>query len=55
MADEEKTRLEIVTEHLEDVIGHRGDEAYYQIVSTCLQDISISLAMLVDAGSSEDA
>ena len=53
MADEEKTRLETVTEHIENVIAQRGDEAYQQITSICLQDISISLAMLVDGNTTE--
>jgi hypothetical protein len=53
MSDPTPTRLETVTEHIEDVIEQRGDEAYSQIMAVCLKDISVSLAMLVDAGTTE--
>ena len=46
MAD--KTRVETVTENLEKVIEQRGEEAWNQIYAQLLEDISISLAMLVD-------
>jgi len=55
MADEEKTRLETVTENIENVIAQRGPEAYQQITSVCLRDISISLAMLVDGSTETNA
>lgn len=50
MADPAPTRLETVTANIEAVIEQRGDEAYSQIMAVCLKDISVSLAMLVDAG-----
>lgn len=49
------TRTETVTANIAAVIAQRGEEAYNQIVSQCIQDISISLAMLVDSGSSAEA
>ena len=52
MADETKTRVETVTENIEAIEEMRGAEAYPQITVQCLKDISISLAMLVDAGAS---
>lgn len=55
MADNEQTREEEVTENIEAVVAQRGEEAYNQIMAVCLKDISVSLAMLVDAGSSSDA
>jgi hypothetical protein len=42
------TRVETVTANIEAVIEKYGDEAYNRIMSVCLQDISLSLAMLVD-------
>ena len=54
MADE-KTRVETVTENIEAVIDMRGEEAFDHIASVCLQDISVSLALLVDAGSTDNS
>lgn len=34
------------------IVAKYGEEAFDKIANQCLQDISISLAMLVDAGSS---
>ena len=51
MADE--TRQATVEANIEAIIEKHGDEAFNQIVSQCIQDISVSLAMLVDAGSNE--
>ena len=50
MAD--KTRTEIVEENLEAVIAKYGTEAWPQIQTQLLEDINVSLAMLVD-GSAE--
>lgn len=47
MADE-KTREQTVTENIEAVEAKHGSEAWNQIMVTCLKDISVSLAMLVD-------
>lgn len=51
---DEETRVETVTANIQAVIDQRGPEAYNQIMCQCLQDISVSLAMLVDAGSAEE-
>ena len=53
MSDPTPTRLETVTAHIEAVIEKHGEEAYSQITAVCLTDISVSLAMLVDAGTTE--
>ena len=44
------TREETVTANLEAVIAKYGDENWVKLLSVALQDISVSLAMLVDAG-----
>lgn len=55
MADENTaTRVETVTANIEAAINKYGDEAYNRIMSVCLQDISLSLAMLVDAGTTTE-
>lgn len=51
MAD--KTRTEEVEENIETIEELNGPEAYNKLQTQCLKDISISLAMLVDAGSGE--
>jgi hypothetical protein len=48
------TRVETVTANIEAVIEKYGDEAYNRIMSVCLQDISLSLAMLVDGGTTTE-
>ena len=48
MADD-KTRTEVVTEHIEAVEEKYGPEGWNHIYAVCLKDISESLAMLVDA------
>ena len=48
MADEETTRVQDVTAHIEAVEEMYGPEAYNRIMTLCLKDISLSLAMLVD-------
>ena len=53
MSDPVATRQDTVEANLQAVITKYGDEAYNRIISQCLQDINISLALLVDAGSSE--
>lgn len=52
MADSEETRVEEVTANITAVETKRGAEAWNQIYAQLLKDINISLAMLVDAGSS---
>lgn len=49
MADTE-TRQDVVEDNIEAVETKYGDEAWPQIQTAILKDISISLAMLVDAG-----
>lgn len=48
------TRTETVTANIAAVIAKHGVEAYNQIISQCIQDISVSLAMLVDSGASDE-
>jgi len=52
MADETPTREETVEANLDAVVEKYGADAYKEYVKTCLKDISVSLAMLVDGGSS---
>lgn len=47
------TRQDTVEQNIEDVIARWGDEATMKIIAQCVQDISISLAMLVDTPSAE--
>lgn len=47
----DKTREEVVTENIEAVIDKYGDENWVKLLAVCLQDISVSLAMLVDGES----
>jgi hypothetical protein len=55
MADENTaTRVEIVTANIAAAVNMYGDEAYNRIMTTCLKDISVSLAMLVDGGSTAE-
>ena len=51
MADD-KTRQDVVEENIEAIIDKYGVEATDRINNQCLMDISVSLAMLVDAGAS---
>ena len=45
------TRTETVTANIAAVTGKNGDEALLKIIAQCAQDISLSLAALVDAES----
>lgn len=47
MADEE-TRQDVVEENIDAVIKKYGEENLPNLIAVCLQDISVSLAMLVD-------
>ena len=50
MADEATpTRTETVTANIAAVTGKNGDDALLKIIAQCAQDISLSLAALVDA------
>ena len=53
MSDPVLTRVETVEAHIAAVKAKHGPEAYWQILAVCAEDISMSLAMLVDAGSTE--
>ena len=46
MAD--PTRQETVEANIENIIDKYGDEEYLKIIAQCAQDISVSLAILVD-------
>jgi hypothetical protein len=48
MADETPTRQETVEANIEAVLTKYGDENWVKLMGVCLQDISVSLAMLVD-------
>ena len=52
MADPTPTRQETVEANLEAVIARWGEDATEKINTQCLKDINISLALLVDGGSS---
>lgn len=52
MSDETKTRTEVVTENIEAIEEKYGVESKQTMIWACVKDISISLAMLVDAGAS---
>lgn len=51
MADD-PTRTETVQAHIEEVLDKYGDENYMKMISVCIQDISESLATLVDNSAS---
>ena len=55
MADSEKTRVQTVTENIENTESRYGTDSFELIKIQCLKDISVSLAMLVDTGSSSSA
>ena len=50
MAD--PTRQETVEANIENIIDKYGDEEYLKIIAQCAQDISVSLAMMIDASAS---
>lgn len=52
MSDPAPTRQSVVEASIEAVIEKYGNEAHMQIISQCIQDISVSLALLVDASGS---
>ena len=55
MSDPTPTRQETVEANIDAVIDKYGAENWIQLLAVCLQDISISLALLVDAGTTENA
>lgn len=50
MAGNTETRQDVVEANIDAVKTKYGDEAWPQIQTKLLEDISVSLAMLVDAG-----
>ncbi|MBP5462481.1 MAG: hypothetical protein J6Y20_10180 [Lachnospiraceae bacterium] len=48
MSDPTPTRQDTVEDNIDAVVEKYGDEAFKKMVVTCLKDISVSLAMLVD-------
>lgn len=48
MADNDKSRQDTVEENIENTVSKYGPEAWEQIKTQLLEDISVSLAMLVD-------
>ena len=54
MADNDQTRVQEVEANIEAVENTYGEENFGRVISACIKDISVSLAMLVDAGSSSD-
>ena len=48
MADPTPTREQVVTANIAAVKAVHGDDAYLAIIAKCAQDMSISLAQLVD-------
>lgn len=52
MSDPVPTREDTVKANIAAVLSAYNEDAILRIISQCVQDISISLALLVDAGSS---
>ena len=52
-AAETETRQETVEANIEAIEEMYGPESWNRIMTQCLKDISVSLAMLVDAGTTE--
>ena len=51
MADDTKTRQEVVEEEIADVLDEYGKDGRIQMICEMAKSIATSLAMLVDAGS----
>ena len=49
------TREETVTANITAVESKYGPESYLRIITQCAKDISVSLAMLVDNGTTSDS
>ena len=47
------TRYDTVTDNIQEVVNKYGDENYLQMITTCLQDISVTLALILDGGATE--
>ena len=55
MSDPTPTRTETVEANIQAVEDTYGEENFLRVIATCAKDISVSLAMLVDAGSSNSS
>ena len=51
MADSEQTRVQETEAEIAAVEATYGAENYNRVMSVCLKNMAVSLAMLVDAGS----
>jgi hypothetical protein len=51
MADSEQTRVQETEAAITAVEATYGEENYNRVISVCLKNMAVSLAMLVDAGS----
>lgn len=49
------TRTETVTANIAEVVAKYGDDAFLHLMAKCAQDISLSLAALVDAENSNSS
>ena len=45
MAD---TRQDVVEDHIEELVGEYGEDAFRRLILEILKDISVTLAMLAD-------
>ena len=52
MSDPTPTRQETVEDNIEKVLAENTEDAKLAMIAQCVQDISISLAMLVDNSAS---
>lgn len=48
MADSTTPRQDAVEQNIQECIEKYGDENWVKLLAVCLQDIDVSLAMLVD-------
>lgn len=55
VAESTPSRVETVTANITSVEGTYGAENFLRVITACVKDISVSLAMLVDAGSSDSS
>ena len=55
VAESTPTRVETVTANITAVEDTYGEENFLRVIATCVKDMSVSLAMLVDAESSSSA
>lgn len=53
MSDPAPTRQEVVEANIANVLTDYTEDAVLRMICECVKDISVSLAMLVDAGSSD--